>query len=175
MLKKMQHGHLYRQGAPNCVHQRSWLNRNAFTHTDTFLRTNAFSHIVFSHAGAFTHNCFYTQTESHRWFSQLFLHRNIFTLMALHTHACAHTHTHFYRNTLLHREVFYTQTFSHTHTQTHAFLHTHMTVFQNVVFWFVWYISRNSTRAASCLALKNYDLSKQSETLHFLLHVWNRT
>ena len=97
---------------------------DAFTHTDTFLRTNAFSHIVFSHAGAFTHNCFYTQTESHRWFSQLFLHRNIFTLMALHTHTHAHTHTHFYRNTLLHREVFYTQTFSHAHTNARFLAHT---------------------------------------------------
>ena len=108
---------------------------DAFTHTDTFLRTNAFSHIVFSHAGAFTHNCFYTQTESHRWFSQLFLHRNIFTLMALHTHTHAHTHTHIFTETHFYTERFFTHRRFHTHTQTHAFLHTH-DGFQNVVFWF---------------------------------------
>lgn len=161
----MQHGHLYRQGAPNCVYQRSWLNRNAFTHTDTFLRTNAFTHIVFSSAGAFTHNSFIHQTESHR---------NIFTLMVLHTHTHAHTFTHFYRNTLLHRDVFTHRRF-HTHTHKRTLSCTHMTACQNVVFWFGWSISHNSTRAVSCLALKNYDLFKQSETLHFFLHAWNRT
>ena len=150
----MQHGHLYRQGAPNCVHQRSWC---LYTHRHIFTHKRLFAH------------CFFTRR---RFYTQLFLYTDrvtqmvftiVFTQKHFHadgfTHTRMRTHTHFYRNTLLHREVFYTQTFSHTHTQTHAFLHTH-DGFQNVVFWFGWYISRNSMRAASCLALKNYDLSK---------------
>ena len=99
---------------------------DAFTHTDTFLRTNAFSHIVFSHAGAFTHNCFYTQTESHRWFSQLFLHRNIFTLMALHTHTRMRTHTHTFlqKHTFTQRGFLHTDVFTHTHTNARFLAHT---------------------------------------------------
>ena len=114
--------------------------RTLFFHTQALLHTTVFIHRQ-SHTDGF-HNCFYTETFSRWW---------------LYTHTHAHTHTFLQKHTFTQRGFLHTDVF--THTQTHAFLHTH-DGFQNVVFWFGWYISRNSMRAASCLALKNYDLSK---------------